>query len=157
VTAAKIYIYGYGNPGRQDDGLGPALVERLETDRVDGIETDTNYQLNIEDADNISRSDIVIFVDASLNCAEPYEFYEIGPSDEITFTTHAISPQSVVALCSDLYNKKVKAFVLAIRGYAWELGEDMTPDARSNMDKAYGFVLDKIRELSHAHENRLIS
>ena len=26
----KILIYGYGNPGRQDDGLGTMLVERLE-------------------------------------------------------------------------------------------------------------------------------
>ena len=28
---SSILIYGYGNPGRQDDGLGPTLVDALET------------------------------------------------------------------------------------------------------------------------------
>ncbi len=26
----QILVYGYGNPGRQDDGLGVELVRRLE-------------------------------------------------------------------------------------------------------------------------------
>ena len=50
----KILVYGYGNPGRQDDGLGVALVEELEqwvaTEKIPGLDFDSNYQLNAEDA-----------------------------------------------------------------------------------------------------------
>ncbi|MEE8441655.1 MAG: hypothetical protein V3S41_08045 [Spirochaetia bacterium] len=69
----KILIYGIGNPGRQDDGLGALLVEEIQ--RAVGSTTptgadhefsfDANYQLNIEDAEAISRHDIVVFADAS--------------------------------------------------------------------------------------------
>ena len=55
----KILVYGYGNPGRQDDGLGISLVEMIEDwknkKKLSYIETDSNYQLNIEDAYNIVK------------------------------------------------------------------------------------------------------
>ena len=87
-----ILVYGYGNPGRQDDGLGPALVGMLERERIPGVVTDCNYQLQIEDAVAVSESDAVIFVDASCAGGEPFTFGELEPSNEITFTTHTMSP-----------------------------------------------------------------
>ena len=65
----KILIYGYGNPGRQDDGLGNAFTNRIqEWVAIEGLHDfhfDSNYQLNIEDAEAISNMDLVIFADAS--------------------------------------------------------------------------------------------
>jgi len=65
----QILVYGYGNPGRQDDGLGNELVRRLEewviAEGIVDIAFDSNYQLNIEDADAIAQNELVIFVDAS--------------------------------------------------------------------------------------------
>ena len=64
----------YGNPGRKDDGPGNAFVEVIrlwiEKNKLTNIELDSNYQLNIEDADMMARNDIVLFVDAS---EEPIE------------------------------------------------------------------------------------
>ena len=48
-------------PGRQDDGLGPALVELLEAAALEGVALDANYQLNVEDALACSQHDSVIF------------------------------------------------------------------------------------------------
>ena len=39
---------GYGNPGRQDDGLGPALAECIQALQWTGVTGDADYQLNIE-------------------------------------------------------------------------------------------------------------
>jgi len=65
----KTLVYGYGNPGRQDDALGILLAERVERwltmHPVEGVVTDSNYQLNIEDAATIAAFDRVIFADAS--------------------------------------------------------------------------------------------
>ena len=141
----NIYIYGFGNPGRQDDGLGPAIIDKLEQDNIAGIITDSNYQLNIEDAHNISVSDTVIFVDASMDAEEPFTFKRIKPANEISFTTHSISPESVLALAKDIYNKDIEAYVLAIRGYEWEFNKEFSPGAVKNFNEAYLFLTDSIK------------
>ncbi|MCL1865658.1 MAG: hydrogenase maturation protease [Spirochaetes bacterium] len=143
----RIYIYGFGNPGRQDDGLGPAIIDRLEQDNIAGIITDSNYQLNIEDAHNISQSDVVIFVDASIDAEEPFTFKRIEPSNEITFTTHSMAPESVIALSKEIYDKDIEAYVMAIRGYEWEFNEKFSQKAAHNFNEAYIFLTGKIKEL----------
>ena len=74
----QILIYGYGNPGREDDGLGIELVNKLEgwaaENQLSDIEFDNNYQLNIEDAEVISQKDLVIFADASEEEIEDFCF-----------------------------------------------------------------------------------
>ena len=69
----EILIYGYGNPGRQDDGLGIFLSEKIDNwikDKdIKSIKVDYNYQLNIEDVAEIANKDLVIFVDASKDAA----------------------------------------------------------------------------------------
>ena len=143
----KILVYGYGNPGRQDDGLGNALVEKLEQAHLPGVEFDSNYQLNIEDADNISGFDAVIFVDASKDTEPPFKFSKIEPSSEIRFTTHSMAPESVVALCQDIYNKIPHSYLLAIPGYEWEeMNFGLTSKALENLDKAYDFVYNLLKD-----------
>jgi hydrogenase maturation protease len=143
----RILVYGYGNPGRQDDGLGPALVERLEGEHVPGVATDSNYQLQVEDALAVSESDTVIFVDAAVAGEGPFTFTELEPANEITFTTHSVSPGSVLALCHEMYDTTVRAYVLAIRGYQWEFVEELSPDAQKNLEQAYCFLMGKISDI----------
>jgi hydrogenase maturation protease len=137
VSAGRILVYGYGNPGRQDDGLGSACIALLESDGIPGVDTDCNYQLNIEDAANIADYQMVIFVDASTSGEGPYSFYEIGPSEEIAFTTHSMSPRSVLALCHEIYGRNVSAHMLEIRGYGWDFTEGLTPEAERNLQEAF--------------------
>ena len=140
----KILIYGYGNPGRQDDGLGPAVVAAMETraDEFPHVEYDCNYQLNIEDAMNIREYDAVIFADASLDCNEPFEFYRLEPAKKITFTTHAMSAESVLALGVDMYGDIPECYMLAIHGYEWEMGyEELSARAVRNLDRAMDFLV----------------
>ena len=56
----KILVYGYGNPGRQDDGLGIFLAEEVEKRNLLSVTVDTNYQLNAEDALLASEFDVVL-------------------------------------------------------------------------------------------------
>lgn len=142
----SILVYGFGNPGRQDDGLGPAIIDRLDTEKIPGVVTDCNYQLNIEDASYVAENDIVVFVDASVNADEPFSFSRIEPSAEITFTTHSMSPQSVLALCAELYDKKLDAYVLGIRGYEWDFEVGLTSRAESNLNEAYAFLVNWLND-----------
>lgn len=140
----KILVYGYGNPGRQDDGLGNEFVNRLEnwiqTHQLSGIEVDSNYQLNIEDAAVIADKDIVIFVDASVESIEDFALTRVLPADShIEFTMHACSSSFVLDLCNKIYGKNPETFLLHIKGYEWGFVEQLSSKAISNLEKALDF------------------
>ena len=143
---SSILIYGYGNPGRQDDGLGPALVDALEKWLAaaaprPGLDLDANYQLNAEDALAVAGHDTVIFVDATADTdGAPFTFRPLAPAATIAFSTHALAPETVLALCRELYGKSPAAHLLAIRGQSWEPNAAMTPAATANLATALAFI-----------------
>ncbi len=140
----KILIYGYGNPGRQDDGLGNYFVDQAKTwakaQGLSNISFDSNYQLNIEDAAEISDKDIVVFVDASVEDLETFKLDEITPDAKVEFSMHAVSASYVVHLCKDIYGKSPKSFLLHIKGYAWEFMEGITSRALQNFGQAFEYM-----------------
>ena len=138
----KILVYGIGNPGRRDDGLGLKLASLIEAEGMAGVDSDFNYQLNIEDALACSHYDAVVFVDASETAAPPFEFKELEPARETAITTHELSPGAVLALCEELYGRRPKAWTLAIRGYEWDLAEGLSPQAEINLSAALTFLTD---------------
>lgn len=139
----KILIYGYGNPGRQDDGLGNEFVNIIEkwVDEV-GLQDfsfDSNYQLNIEDAHELSLHDLVIFVDASVEEMDDFCFSKVDASTKVTFTTHAASPGYVVELCRELYGKSPLTYLLHIKGYEWAFREGLSKKAKQNLQLAVDY------------------
>jgi hydrogenase maturation protease len=144
-TDSKVLVYGIGNPGRRDDGLGPRLIELLDAARLEGVDLDSNYQLNIEEALACSKHDTVIFADASETGEGPFVFTELEPAHEIAFTTHELSPAAVLALCEELYGRRPQAWVLAIRGYEWDIGEGLSPQAEINLSSALAFLLGRLK------------
>ncbi|HEX9745365.1 MAG TPA: hydrogenase maturation protease [bacterium] len=136
----KILVLGYGNPGREDDGLGPALLDRLEKIKLDNVTCQSDYQLNIEYAEYCSLHDVVIFVDASVNPEKPFIFRQVLPSQEVSHTTHSMSAESVVALCESIYGKRPRAFMLEIKGFSFEIGEGLSGPAEKNLDEAFIFL-----------------
>lgn len=140
----KILIYGYGNPGLQDDGAGNELVSRLEKwvtgHHLYDIEFDSNYQLNIEDAYAMTGKDIVVFIDATVNeSIEDMSVTRVEPSSKVEFTMHSVSPSFVLDLCQKIYNEHPATYLVHIRGFGWEFLEEMTPGVVKNLDKALDF------------------
>ncbi len=143
----KALIFGIGNPGRGDDGLGPALIERLRQETADANPKETNpvcvckYQLNIEDAYAIKDHDLVVFADATASDESAAALAEVFPSDTIAFTTHRMSPASVLALCHELFGRAPKAYILSIRGTNWAIGEGLSSRAEENLAQALDMLL----------------
>ena len=140
----EILVYGYGNPGRQDDGLGIFLSEKIDywvkEENIQSIKVDYNYHLNIEDALEVAYKDLVIFIDASKEEINDYCLTKVKPSDRLEFTTHTVSPSYLLRVCKVIYNKTPDIYLLRIRGYKWEFMEDMTKEAKNNLKKAYDFL-----------------
>lgn len=146
--AKRILIFGYGNPGRQDDGLGPALIDRLESRGMSGVVLDSAYQLSIEDAANIAEYDSVVFVDADLKVAEPYAIHPVRPAVNITFTSHQMGPESVMALCEQMYGKTPDCWMMGVRGYEFDFGEALTERAGKNLEEAFSFIIGFVEIIS---------
>ncbi len=115
----QLLVYGYGNPGRQDDGLGIELARKLEEwaaeSGLDNVEFENNYQLNIEDAEAISSKDLVIFADASKEDIEDFCLSRVDGSGKLSFTTHAASPAYVLELCKELFQKEPVSIITAYK------------------------------------------
>lgn len=145
--ALKILVYGYGNPGRQDDGLGVEFVKRFQEwvikEKLEGFEFENNYQLNIEDAEIIADKDIVIFADATVEHIEDFCISDVISSFEVSFTTHSASPGYILHLCKELFGSQPNTLLLHIRGYSWDIGEGLTPEAGNNLEKALAFFREK--------------
>ena len=137
-------LYGYGNPGRKDDGLGPILIDLVEKwiikEDIKDITIDSNYQLNIEDAYTIRDYDIVIFIDASIEEIDDFIVTRVEPSEKVNYTMHSVSPSFVLDLCNKLYNYYPDTFLVHIKGYEFQLQEGLTDRAKENLESAFTFI-----------------
>jgi len=145
--APKVLVIGYGNPGRLDDGLGPALAAALEKLGLPGVTVEADYQLVVEDAGAIAEHDVVVFADASLSGPEPFSFCRIEPKTDSNFSSHLLEPEGALALAQTLFSASTEGYVLGIRGYEFdEFGESLSDKARANLASAVEFLENVLRK-----------
>lgn len=144
--ADSLLIFGWGNPSRGDDALGPALIERFEAALPDHPEWGdvallTDFQLQPEHALDLEGRRRVLFVDASVSCAPPFAFSRLAPQREVGYTTHAMRPAALLAVFRQLSGRDAPpTWLLTIRGDAFELGEPLGAAAQAHLDAAAIFV-----------------
>jgi hydrogenase maturation protease len=139
--SVRFLVIGYGNPGRLDDGLGPALADLLEPLTSETTTIDSDYQLQVEYAEQVSRHDIVVFADAAVSGPEPFYVEEVNPVSGISFSSHSLGPSEVLGLAHDLFKADTRGFVVGIRGYEFdEFGERLSERALANLAAARHFL-----------------
>lgn len=140
----NILIIGIGNNGRQDDGLGWMFLDHLE-EQHPNIHLEYKYQLQIEDADLITKYDRIIFVDATKEKTEDgYYLRPCKPSEEHSFSTHALNPETIMFLSNKLYGHYPKAYIFAIQGFDWKLRIGLSNKGYSNLEKAKKYFKDTV-------------
>ena len=137
----KILLIGYGNPGRLDDGLGPALARALEQRKLAGVTVESDYQLTVEDAAAIAQHDVVVFADAAVDGPEPFYFERLVPEAAVSFSSHSVAPAAALALAEELFEARGPGYVLGIRGYEFnEFGQWLSERAQTNLVAAVDFI-----------------
>lgn len=130
-------LFGYGNPGRGDDALGPLLIEKISACNLPHMTELTDMQLLIEHAADLTGYSQVVFADADMSCMEPFEFSSITAEKDGSYTSHALSPSALLYVFQQIYQQPAPvAFLLRIRGYRFELGSGLTTRARLNLQAA---------------------
>ncbi|MDJ1008388.1 MAG: hydrogenase maturation protease [Paracoccaceae bacterium] len=136
-------VIGYGNPGRGDDGLGPAFAAAVGAIGPPEVEVSVDYQLTVDHVLEIADRDRVLFVDADVSLTVPFALTPLAPSRCGNLTSHSLSPGDVLALSQTLYGTVPEAHVLGIAGERFDrIAEGLSPAAARNLDLAIGWFVE---------------
>ncbi len=148
TNAGNVLLIGYGNPGRRDDGLGPAFAQAAERMDIPGVTVDAGYQLTVEDAAAIAEHGVVVFVDAD-RAGPPFALRRIEPREDGRVASHSIAPDALLALAGALFGARPESYMLSVRGYDFEsFEESLTDGAAANLEAALRFMAPVLRERS---------
>jgi hydrogenase maturation protease len=140
----RVLVIGYGNPSRQDDGVGLAVVnglreragQRLLDEGEDGFEDlghalDTLFlqQLSPELAETLIDYDHVALVDAHFGLyPEIVHRAELDSQAEAAIVSHHFKPGTLLALASQLYGRAPTAELVSVRGFAFDFTTALSPE-----------------------------
>jgi hydrogenase maturation protease len=149
AEVAPVLVFGIGNPSRGDDAIGPAIIERLSRRQaaggLHGVDMLTDFQLQPEHALDLRGRTAVILVDASADAGAPFALSNPSADAALAHSTHSTSPQQLLAVYARLYGAPPTVQLLAVRGYRFELGAELTTAARTNLDAAVSHLVGWLR------------
>jgi hydrogenase maturation protease len=140
--AKPVLLFGYGNLSRGDDALGPLLLEYVESHcDLESVEILSDFQLQIEHALDLENRSLVLFVDASVDCTNAFDFAVLEPARDKSYTTHAMSPAAVLDVYLSIKKQTPPpSFLLSIKAEEFELGDGLSANAENNLAQACRFA-----------------
>ena len=146
MTSRTAVLFGYGNPRRGDDGIGPELMRRAESlvesvPALAGLDLIQDFQLQIEHAMDLVDVPLALFIDASVSAEAPYTFTRLAASADNSYTTHELSPSSVLHVFGQLkVGDAPPSYLLSVRAELFDLGAEIAPKAQANLEAAWALL-----------------
>jgi hydrogenase maturation protease len=147
----RVLVIGYGNPSRQDDGVGLAVVNGLRErlgqvpleegeDGFDdlGRDLDTLFlqQLSPELAETLTEYDHMVLVDAHFGIyPELVHYTELDPQVEAAIVSHHFKPGTLLALAHQLYGRAPTAELVSVRGHSFDFTTELSPDTAAGVEQ----------------------
>lgn len=139
----KLLLLGYGNPGRGDDGLGPALVEALAKNAPQ-VTARVAMQLQVEHVLDLAVCDLALFADAGVDTPAPFTLERLclpSKGQRLAPFSHAVSPWALLAIYQEtLMAPPPPAFLLTIAGERFDFAEGISPAAHKHLQAALAFA-----------------
>lgn len=144
---AKVLVIGFGNPLRSDDSFGIQAVEKLKQ-AVGGtdIEFIECQQLTPELAEQVSRSELALFVDADMDgVSGTIHSHRILPTQRPSGGTlvHHLDPSTLLGLSERIFHRVPEAMLMTVTGECFGYGSQLSPEVA----KALPGVVEHMREL----------
>ena len=141
----SIVLFGYGNPSRGDDALGPLLLARAEAWVAErpglGVRVVEDFQLQIEHAEDLRDQDLALFLDADAAALGPCRLRQVLPTRDESYTTHELSPGAVLEVFERVSGRVAPpAFVLGLRAVAFDLGAPLSPAAEASLEAGWALL-----------------
>lgn len=134
-------VIGFGNPLRQDDGLGFHALAAL---REAGVPAELLHvpQLVPELAERVAAADKVIFLEASSSSpAGEMLCRPIGPAPELTPASQGLSPAMLLLYAQRLHGRAPQAVLVSVGGESFGAGEQLSARLQGVLPKVLRCVL----------------
>ena len=154
-----VLVVGYGNELRSDDGVGPAIADRLARDprlaadpRLAGVDVRTAHQLTPELAFDMSRVSLLVLVDAAEDRAPgTVSVRRVEATDEAgPAMTHQIDPAALAGLARELFGFAPSIVTVGVGAATFEVGETLSPVVEDAVPRAVEAVVAAIAEHGRA-------
>ena len=132
--APELLVIGYGNPLREDDGVGWAAADLLRAELpADRARCIACHQLMPELAELVSQAGMALFVDARAGGVPgALELRLVAPDPSPPAgLTHTFGPGALLALAERLYGRCPPAQLATIVGESFGFGEGLSPAVRA--------------------------
>ena len=151
---SSVLVIGYCSTLRGDDAAGVRAAELIARRDAD-IQCICDHQLMPELAENISRADLVIFLDAQAGITE-VAVRSLSADPAPRFHTHVVSPEILLALSGDVYGRVPgRAYAIGIPAKQFDFSEELSPETQQAVRMAVEKALECIDANDIApHENR---
>ena len=159
IATQKIAILGFGNPVREDDGVGIYIIQKLK-EQIKDAENISIFDMGtsaFEVLFKLKGHDRIILVDAVINSEEPVGTVFKLPASEINAQIqddpmvflHSLKWDQALSyakkMLGDDYPKNIEVYLVAINETRFNVG--MTDDAIKGGDKVIDILL---QELNYA-------
>ena len=145
-----LWIIGYGNPQRRDDGIGPYVVSTLDSalKERDGIHILACHQLGPELVEELSQVDLVLMVDASVQeIPGGWEWRKVEPDlGQRHYLSHHVKPAFFLGLIQSVYHRCPLTWMVSVQGDDFDLGEGLTPAAEKRAIEAVNEIVKFVDE-----------
>jgi hydrogenase maturation protease len=135
----RAVVLACGNGLRGDDGIAWHIAQQLQGVGGETTEIVCSQQWLPEHAENLSRAELAVFLDASAEVAAgEFRVKAVGLGTEAGgATTHAMSPERLMALARSVYGRApARAFLVVIGGSSFELGSEFSEAVREAIPAA---------------------
>lgn len=145
----RTLVIGYGNPSRQDDGVGLAVVNGLRAragralleegddgfdDLGQALDTLFLQQLSPELAETLAEYDHLVLVDAHLGIYPGLVHSTVlDPQVEAAIVSHHFKPGTLLALARHLYGRAPTAELISVRGFAFDFTSELSPETAAGV------------------------
>lgn len=144
----SVWIVGYGNPQRTDDGIGPYAADQLR-DAFSGspsIQVRSCHQLDPALVEDLKDAGGVLFIDATVEAlAGGWKRIPLEPRiDEWPYVVHDFDAPLLLGLIKAFYGRCPAAWMVSVQGEDFGFGEGLSEGARQRVHEAVnataGFV-----------------
>ncbi|PLX73052.1 MAG: hypothetical protein C0607_14870 [Azoarcus sp.] len=140
-TVPGLVVFAIGNDARGDDALGPQLGARIEKVSPPGVKLLAEYQLQIEHALDLHDAAAVLFIDAAVGLRQAFELRRIELDPAAQLLSHSLSPAALLAVFERIEGRAPPpAFVFALRGESFELGEPLSAPAAGALEAGWAWL-----------------
>jgi hydrogenase maturation protease len=140
-----LYIVGFGNSHRRDDGIGPYIVRQLKSALKD---SDKIGFLSLRHPEpsivgELQGADQVLFVDATIKAlSNGWQLNRIQPDLEmLPYTTHHFTPTVILGMMKMFYGRSPAGWLLTVEGCDFGFGQRLTLTAKKRARSAIAAIV----------------